>query len=121
MKPTTIYVCTTCRGPNDADARPGRQFLEALQARLQRQPESAVAAEGVECLSICKRPASLAFAGVGKWTYTLTGLELPQDVEEVIAAAKLHAAAPDGVAAWKDRPACFKRNVVARTPPFPQA
>ena len=114
---TTIFVCVTCRGSNDPAARPGRDFYEALGERVQRGDAPAIRVVPVECLSICRLPTSVALTAPGKWTYVLTGLEGPTHVEDVVTSAKLHASSHDGVPAWRDRPECFKRNVVSRTPP----
>lgn len=115
---TTIYVCTTCRGVGDAEARPGKQLLDALRERLSRRPEQSVKVEAVACLQVCKRPATVALAGAGKWTYTMTEFDAARDVDDLLLSARLHAEAADGVAAWKDRPVCFRKNVVSRTPPL---
>ena len=115
---TTIFVCVTCRGADDAEARPGRDFYEALDERLKNGDTASVQVVPVECLSICKRPASVALAAPGKWTYVISGLEPEPHVEDIVTAAKLHAESENGVPPWRDRPECFKRNVVSRTPPL---
>jgi predicted metal-binding protein len=92
--------------------------LEALRARLKTRPEKSIAVEAVACLQVCGRPATVALAGGGKWTYTLADLDLAKEVDDLIHSAKLHAATQDGVAAWKDRPHCFRGKVVSRTPPL---
>ena len=118
---TTIFVCVTCRGSNDPAARPGRDFYEALGERLAHNDAPALRVVPVECLSICRRPTSVALTAPGKWTYVLTGLEGAAHVEDILTSAKLHASSQDGVPAWRDRPECFKRNVVSRTPPLETA
>jgi len=115
---TTIFVCVTCRGPDDAEARPGRDFYEALGERLKNGDATSIQVVPVECLSICKRPASVALAAPGKWTYVITGLEPAPHVEDIVTAAKQHALSRDGVPPWRERPECFRRNVVSRTPPL---
>lgn len=115
---TTIFVCVTCRGQDDAEARPGRDFYEALDERLKNGDAASIRVVPVECLSICKRPTSVALAAPGKWTYVITGLEPAPHVEDIVTAAKQHALSQDGVPPWRDRPECFKRNVVSRTPPL---
>jgi predicted metal-binding protein len=115
---TTIFVCVSCYGADDPAARPGRVFYEALQERLKQGDSPTVKAAPVECLSICKRAASVALAAPGKWTYAIAGLEPEPHVEEIVKAAKLHAEALDGVPPWRGRPECFRRNVVSRTPPL---
>jgi len=113
----TLFVCVSCRDGGDADARPGALLLEALRARLDER-NLAIAVEPVECLAVCKRPATIAFAGAGKWTYVIGDLD-GEHVDELIDSAQSFAATGNGIVAWKDRPACFKKGVVSRTPPLP--
>ncbi len=77
-----------------------------------------IAVEPVECLAVCKRPATVAFAGGGKWTYVIGDLDRGVHVDELINSAQSFAATDNGIVAWKDRPACFKKGVVSRTPPL---
>jgi predicted metal-binding protein len=114
----TLFVCVSCRDGADADARPGALLLEALRARLEER-NLAIAVEPVECLAVCKRPATIAFAGAGKWTYVVGDLAAGSHVDELIDSARSFAATDNGIVAWKDRPACFKKGVVSRTPPLP--
>ncbi|MEF3365907.1 DUF1636 domain-containing protein [Methylocystis sp. 9N] len=114
----TIFVCTCCRSGDDADSRPGAVFIDALRERLaQRRIEIGV--EPVECLAVCKRPATVAFAGAGKWTYVIGDLDAAAHVDDVIDSAQSFGATENGIVPWKDRPDCFKKGVVSRTPPLP--
>ncbi len=112
----TVFVCVSCRDGEDADGRPGARLLEALRARLSERNLD-IAVEPVECLAVCKRPATVAFAGAGKWTYVIGDLDGGVHVDELIDSAQSFAATDNGIVAWKDRPACFKKGVVSRTPP----
>ncbi len=115
---TTIFVCTVCRQGDDADSRPGQQFFESLRERLADHTEAAIKVEPVECLAVCKRPCTVAFAGSGKWTYVIGDLDVGDHLDEIVAAAKSYAATANGVVAWKERPASFRKGVVSRTPPL---
>jgi predicted metal-binding protein len=114
----TIFVCVSCRDGGDADSRPGAVFLESLRARVEERALS-ITVEPVECLAVCKRPATVAFAAPGKWTYVIGDLELEAHVDELIDSARGFAASDNGIVPWKDRPACFMKGVVSRTPPLP--
>jgi predicted metal-binding protein len=116
MNAATIYVCTTCRAGDDAGVRPGARFAERLVARLASDGELAV--QPVECLSVCKRPCTVALAAPGKWTYVVGDLHAETSVEDVVDAARRFAAAPDGIVPWRERPLSFRRGVVSRTPPL---
>jgi len=114
----TIFVCVACRDGADADRRPGAIFLDALRARLAERDIS-LSVASVECLAVCKRPATVAFAAPGKWTYVIGDLDVDAHVDELIAAAQSFAISENGIVPWKERPGCFKKGVVSRTPPLP--
>lgn len=114
---TRVYVCVTCRDAGDApDAlRAGARLFEGLVASR----DDALDIVPVECLSVCKRPCSVSFAAPGKWTYVYGDLPPEAAVPLIREAARLYAAAPDGLIPWKLRPDAIKKGVVARIPPFP--
>jgi predicted metal-binding protein len=114
---TTIYICTACRGKENADERPGEALLTALQEVLAGKAESSVRVEAAECLAVCKRPGTVALAGAGKWAYVIGDVE-QGDIGDVIAAAESHAASENGLVPWKERPTFFKKGVVSRLPPL---
>lgn len=117
----TIFVCTSCREGADADARPGAALLAGLRERLSVQSEASIAVEEVECLAVCKRPCTVALSADGKWTYVIGDLDKQADAEGVIDSARRFATSANGIVAWKDRPECFKKGVVSRTPPLKSA
>jgi predicted metal-binding protein len=116
--PVTIFVCVSCRDAADPERRPGAAFIDARRARLSERAVS-LQVESVECLAVCKRPATVALAGPEKWTYVLGDLALDAHLDEVIDSAQRFAESENGIVAWKDRPTCFRKGVVSRTPPLP--
>lgn len=144
---TTLHVCTTCRGSaagpsaslgsvaglsgcgdctasglegcaacplaGGAPSRPGQRLAEAL-ARLP-VPEG-VRVVPVECLSACTQGCAVALSAPGKWSYVYGRLG-PEDAGEVLAGAGLHAASPDGLIPWRERPEIFRKQSLARIPP----
>lgn len=114
----TIFVCVACRKEGDADNRPGAVFIDALRARLAER-SLAIPVEPVECLAVCKRPATVALAARGKWTYVLGDLDVDVHVDELIDSAQSFGASENGIVPWKERPGCFRKGVVSRTPPLP--
>jgi predicted metal-binding protein len=116
----TIFVCVTCkRAEDDADApRPGRAMFEAVQARLALSAQDNIEIRAVECLSVCKRPCTLALSGPGKWTYVVGGLDIDANLDDVLEAARKFAATEDGLIPWRERPKSFRKGVVSRTPPL---
>ena len=117
MAETTIYVCTTCRLPDDtSEPRAGAKLLAALENSL-KDTNDTVRLEGVECLSVCKRPCTVAFSAPGKWTYVYGDFSSETAPETIFAGAALYSAAEDGLIPWKMRPDALKKGVIARLPP----
>lgn len=118
----TIFVCVACQRsradlPEGFD-RPGLDLAEALRQRIAASG-STIPVEPVDCLAVCDRPCTVAFAAGGKWTYLIGDLDSATHTDEIVSAATHYAASANGIVAWKDRPASFRKGVVARVPPLP--
>ncbi len=110
----TLHVCITCRAGDPANAGEpcaGERLHAALCAAV---PEGVTVAPAA-CLANCSKGCTVALSGPGRWTYVYGGIA-PEDAAAVADGARLYAAAPDGVVPWRERPALFRRNTVARIP-----
>lgn len=117
MPDIVLYVCTTCRLADDtSEPRAGARLLTALQDAA---AADTVRIEGVECLSVCKRPCTVAVASEGRWTYVYGDLDPVASARTILDGLGLYAGTPDGIVPWKARPEAFRKGVVARIPPFP--
>ena len=76
--------------------------------------------EPVECLSVCKRPCTVAVASDDRWTYVYGDMDPAASAETILAGLAAYAATPDGIVPWRERPAEFRKGVIARIPPFPE-
>jgi predicted metal-binding protein len=122
----TMHVCVTCRGQEvggedrDAEPRAGRRLHDALADAQRREggPPRFRIVE-VECLSNCNRGCSVALSGPGRWTYVYGDLS-PALVDDLLAGAARYAATTDGLVPWRERPAIFRKGVIARVPPAPK-
>jgi predicted metal-binding protein len=109
----TLIVCITCK----SDEGPlGASLFAALSERLAAEPNIAVMP--IECLSVCKRPCTVALAAPGKWTYVVGDLTREAHIEDIVTAAQRYAASPGGIVPWRERPLSFRKGVVSRTPPL---
>jgi predicted metal-binding protein len=109
----TVFVCVTCKGDDMNAAPPGRLLFDAVANRAR----PGVTVTPVECLAVCRRPCTVALAGVGKWTCVVGDLDHALHADDVIAAALLYAASESGIIPWRQRPLSFRKGVVARVPP----
>lgn len=116
---TTIFVCVSCRRRGQGgDADPVLPVLvSTLRERFAAAAAPHITVEPVECLAVCKRPATIAMVGPGKWTYLVGDLEM-EHVDEIVEAALSYGRSENGIVPWKERPASFRRGVVARIPPL---
>jgi predicted metal-binding protein len=118
----TIFVCVSCQRPigeaGETFDRPGRELVEALQARLNDARPAGVTVTPVDCLAVCKRPCTIALSGKDKWTYLIGDLDAKAHAGEIVAAARSFAASDNGIVPWKERPASFRKGVIARVPPI---
>ena len=113
ISPATLLVCVTCK----SDERTlGAGLFAALGARL--AGETGIALTPIECLSVCKRPCTIALAAAGKWTYVVGDLSREAHLEDIVEAARRYAASPTGIVPWRERPLPFRKGVVSRTPPL---
>lgn len=131
---TELVVCTTCRpdgAPRDEPA-PGERLLLQVRhqlmhqaATLPAQPE--VRVRGTACLSSCSHACTIALQASGKHSYVFgdlapdgaAGLDTSFDTAtQILACARQHAASPDGLLAWRERPERLRRGIVARLPPL---
>jgi predicted metal-binding protein len=109
----TLLVCVTCK----SDEGPmGPSLFEALRERLAAEPD--IALKAVKCLSVCKRPCSVALAAPGKWTYVVGDLKRESHLEDIVVATRRYAASVEGIVPWRERPVAFRKGVVSRTPPL---
>jgi predicted metal-binding protein len=116
-----LMVCTTCRAPGgDPDApRPGARLHAALETAIAADPALAhLSVEPVECLSVCKRPCTVAISGPDRWTYVYGDLDPDTAAATLIGFAGQYHATGHGIVTWRERPDIIRKGVVARIPPL---
>jgi len=112
----TLHVCITCRAgtvPEEGQPCPGARLHAALS---QEAAPEGVRIRPVECLSACGKGPAIALSAPGSWSY-IHGPMQPEDSAAILAFAAAYAATPDGIVPWRERPALFRKHVIARLPP----
>ncbi len=116
-----IYVCTTCRRPDDPEdyPRPGAALAEAT---IRAAKNSGIAVQPLRCLANCKRGCTAVLRrtdpSAPAWTYVFGHLDPAADAQALVQGAKLLAGSADGLMPWRSRPDALKRGLIARVPPF---
>lgn len=117
MLEIVLYVCTTCR--REGDDPEGLRAGARLHSELRARAGETVRVEPVECLSVCKRPCTVAVAAPDRWTYVYGDLDPAESAAIILDGIAAYAGTPDGIVPWKQRPSAFRSGVIARIPPFP--
>ena len=116
-----IYVCITCRRPEDPEdyPRPGATLAEAT---VRAAENSGITVEPLRCLANCKRGCTAVLRrtdpSAPAWTYVFGHLDPAADAQALVQGAKLLAGSADGLMPWRGRPDALKRGLIARVPPF---
>ncbi len=122
--PITVFVCATCRPEGDAtEPRPGARLCARLtQAVGQRDLANEICVAAVACLSVCKRPVTIAVTGGGaRWSYLWGDIPVDTDLDALITGLQTYRQTSNGIVPWRSRPEMLRRGLVARIPPFPGA
>lgn len=112
----TVFVCTTCRRPDDDPAAP-RAGADLAQAVAVVAHGSGIAVTPLKCLGNCNRGLTAAMSRPDGWSYVFGNLSL-ENAADIIDGARLYAASGDGLMPWRGRPECLKRGLISRVPPL---
>jgi predicted metal-binding protein len=112
-----IYVCITCRRPDDPDDVPRSGAILAANTAMAANGSN-VSVQRVRCLANCKRGCSAAVRRDGGWTYVFGDLDASTAGPALVEGARLFAQASDGLMPWRGRPEPLKRGLIARVPPI---
>lgn len=121
-----ITVCDTCKredwqaGEAETSGERLLALVEAAAGEGDGEENGTVRVRRHSCLMGCARACNLAVQARGKMAYTLGGFAPEREVAEaVVAWARLHAASPAGLVAYRSWPEPIKGHFVTRHPPLP--
>ena len=114
---TIIYVCTTCRQPDDPEDQP-RSGAALAAATVRAAENTGIMVHPMRCLANCKRGCSAVMQRAGAFSYVFGHLDPALDADALVEGAKLLSQSPDGLMPWRGRPDALKRGLIARVPPL---
>ncbi len=113
---TVVSVCATCRATSSTEVpRVGEMMLAALTPVLQEQVPDVVV-RTVQCLGVCKRPATVAVSAPEGYTFVFGDLDPQSGPAAMAAFVKLYREADYGFVPWAARPELLRSRLVARIP-----
>jgi predicted metal-binding protein len=117
----TVFVCVSCRRVRDDTGvvdEPGAAFASGLKQRLEAAGAGDITVAPIDCLAVCNRPCTVAIAADGCWTYVLGDLDPQEHCGQIADAVIAYKRSGNGIVPWEERPAAFRKGVVARIPPL---
>lgn len=126
----TLNICVTCRKSeklagadedqkaSDQSPRPGDLLFEKLSGKT--LPEG-VRLHPVKCLSACSNGCTIAVTGKDRWSYVYGHMDPDQHADDILSGIKAYQKSEDGLVPWRERPEIFRKQVLSRIPPMPQA
>jgi predicted metal-binding protein len=112
--PVLVSVCITCKTA-DGSAIVGPDMYAAVKAAI--DADANVTIRPVQCLSVCKRPATVAVSSVGGYTFLFGDLETGSGTAALKLFVKSYQKSDYGLVPWRERAEVLRKGMVARVPP----
>ncbi|MFT4275211.1 MAG: DUF1636 domain-containing protein [Rhodopseudomonas sp.] len=111
--PVMVSVCTTCKTTNGTVV--GAPMLEAVRAAL--AGSASVQVRAVQCLSACKRAATVAVSSEGGYTFVFGDLDGAGGADAVATFVASYQDSDYGLVPWRQRPEVLRKGTLVRLPP----
>src|ERR1700754_890170 len=114
--PIVVRVCITCKTV-DGGALVGPQMYTAVQAAI-GQDDANIAVRPVQCLSVCKRPATVAVTSPDGYTFLFGDLQTETGAAALVSFVQSYRKSDFGLVPWRERAEVLRKGMVARVPPL---
>ncbi len=114
--PVIVSVCVTCKTP-DSGAIVGPDMLAAVQAAI-GDGDPNVQVRPVQCLSVCKRPATVAVTSPDGYTFLFGDLQTDSGTAALVSFVKSYQNSGYGLVPWRERAEVLRKGMLARVPPI---
>jgi predicted metal-binding protein len=114
--PVTVSVCVTCK-TTDGSEVVGPEMFAAVQAALGKH-DANVVVRPVQCLSVCKRPATVAVTSPDGYTFLFGDLQTESGTAALASFVKSYRNSDYGLVPWRERAEVLRKGMVARVPPM---
>jgi predicted metal-binding protein len=113
--PTFVSVCITCRTA-DGGAVVGPGMFESLKTAM--GPSDHVQVRPVQCLGVCKRPATVAVSSADGYTFLFGDLQTESGTAALVSFVQSYRKSDYGLVPWRERAEVLRKGMVARVPPM---
>jgi len=113
--PVVVSVCVNCKAADGAVVGPA--MLDAVTAALDERDVS-VMVRPVQCLSVCKRPTTVAVTSQDGYTFLFGDLITDTGADAVASFVQSYQKSDYGLVPWRERADVLRKGMVARVPPL---
>jgi predicted metal-binding protein len=114
--PVIVSVCTTCKTA-DGGTIVGPEMFAAMRAALGEDNPNVVV-RPVQCLSVCKRPATVAVTSPDGYTFLFGDLQTESGTAALKSFVESYRKSDYGLVPWRERADVLRKGMVARVPPM---
>jgi predicted metal-binding protein len=114
--PVVVSVCITCKTV-DGGALVGPQMYAAVHAAI-GHGDADIAVRPVQCLSVCKRPATVAVTSPDGYTFLFGDLQTETGAAALVSFVQSYRKSDFGLVPWRERAEVLRKGMVARVPPL---
>jgi predicted metal-binding protein len=114
--PVIVSVCTTCKTA-DGGTVMGPDMFAAVRAALGNDDPNVVV-RPVQCLSVCKRPATVAVTSPDGYTFLFGDLQAESGAAALASFVKSYQNSGYGLVPWRERAEVLRKGMLARVPPM---
>jgi predicted metal-binding protein len=114
--PVIVSVCVTCKTADSSEVV-GPEMFAAVQAALGKH-DANVVVRPVQCLSVCKRPATVAVTSPDGYTFLFGDLQTESGTAALASFVKSYQNSDYGLVPWRERAEVLRKGMVARVPPM---
>jgi predicted metal-binding protein len=114
--PVIVSVCITCKTA-DGSAVVGSDMFAAVRAGFSND-DSNIVVRPVQCLSVCKRPATVAVTSPDGYTFLFGDLQADSGTAALKSFVKSYQNSDYGLVPWRERADVLRKGMLARVPPM---
>jgi predicted metal-binding protein len=114
--PVIVSVCTTCK-TGDGGTLVGPDMFAAVRAAFGNDDPNIVV-RPVQCLSVCKRPATVAVTSHDGYTFLFGDLQAESGTAALKSFVNSYQKSDYGLVPWRERAEVLRKGMLARVPPM---
>lgn len=113
--PIVVSVCVTCKTA-EGGIVVGPDMFESVKAAIGASDR--VQVRPVQCLSVCKRPATVAVTSADGYTFLFGDLQTESGTAALLSFVKSYQKSDYGLVPWRERAEVLRKGMLARVPPM---